>query len=35
MLAASGCIALLVDARIPPRYQRCDLENFVTYPTNS
>jgi DNA replication protein DnaC len=23
---------LLDDARIPPRYQRCDLETFVTYP---
>jgi DNA replication protein DnaC len=23
---------LLEDARIPPRYRRCDLETFVTYP---
>ena len=23
---------LLADARIPPRYSRCDLENFVLYP---
>ena len=23
---------LLADARIPPRYQRCDLEGFITYP---
>ena len=23
---------LLEDARIPPRYKRCDLETFVTYP---
>jgi len=23
---------LLADARIPPRYRRCDLETFVTYP---
>lgn len=23
---------LLADARIPPRYARCDLDNFVTYP---
>lgn len=23
---------LLDEARIPPRYSRCDLENFVTYP---
>lgn len=23
---------LLIDARIPPRYARCDLENFVLYP---
>src|SRR5215471_14677965 len=23
---------LLGDARIPPRYARCDLENFVLYP---
>ena len=24
--------ALLDDARIPPRYRRCDLDTFVTYP---
>ena len=23
---------LLAEAKIPPRYQRCDLNNFVTYP---
>src|SRR5215210_8038563 len=23
---------LLEEARIPPRYRRCDLESFVTYP---
>ena len=23
---------LLEDARIPPRYRRCDLESFITYP---
>jgi hypothetical protein len=23
---------LLEEARIPPRYRRCDLETFVTYP---
>src|SRR5918999_5392188 len=23
---------LLEDARIPPRYRRCDLETFVAYP---
>jgi len=23
---------LIEDARVPPRYKRCDLETFVTYP---
>ena len=26
---------LLEDARVPPRYRRCDLETFVTYPNEN
>jgi DNA replication protein DnaC len=26
---------LLADARVPPRYRRCDLETFVTYPNEN
>lgn len=28
----SASTKLLTDARVPPRYARCDLDNFITYP---
>ena len=33
--AKASTARMLDEARMPPRYRRCDLETFVTYPTRS